>query len=377
MEMSGESRLSPDGRHWWDGLDWCPVSEDGSWWWDGQRWNPLVTAVVHEPRSLESPMPSDSAQAGDSLEAGSKSFEAALPPEATRDSSSYEPGEPESAAIPAVDGDPDNAIQVSDKLSKPASPGSTTMPGATGTVRELANGAIVSGNGYFYWSGWKWKPLIPNPPAKPPGNYSRERLGELPKLVRGKSIRAIGDAGADLSRLVLEHGSLMAAEEQLDLTARSLLEAEGSTPPQDAIRSPDGQQWWDGKAWQSVAIPTTAVRSPDGRSWWDGSTWQPMLGGSPRPVEIRSPAPGRVQSNQPPARVARSEVLVKTYKDAKAYERDANKLAAQGWVPQGQTSSRGKANVGRTVGKAVVFLPWALLRPSRKGDPITVTWVRH
>jgi hypothetical protein len=369
--MSDESRLSPDRRHWWDGSDWRPVSEDGSWWWDGQHWNPLAPSAGHERGSTES-APSDIAQGADRLEAGTNSFEAASLNEKRIDPVTYEPSELESVAIPSVGGDSDSALQNSAKHSQPASPESISMPGASGIVRELPNGAIVSGNGYFYWSGWKWKPLIPNPPAKAPGNYSRERLGELPILVRGKSIRAMGDAGAELGRLVSEHGSLMAAEQHLDLMARSLLEAQGSTPPEDAIRSPDGQQWWDGKAWQSVAIPATAVRSPDGSSWWDGSVWQPIRG----TFETRSLTPARVQSNQPPGRVTRSEVLVKTYKDAKAYERDANKLAAQGWVPQGQTSGRGKANVGRTVGKAVVFLPWALLRPSRKGDPITVTWVR-
>jgi hypothetical protein len=69
-------------------------------------------------------------------------------------------------------------------------------------------------------------------------------------------------------------------------------------------------------------------------------------------------------------------VEVKTYRSAKDYERDAPKMAAAGWSPQGQSSSRGKVNMGRTVGKAVVLLPWALMRPSRKSDAITVTWMR-
>jgi hypothetical protein len=70
------------------------------------------------------------------------------------------------------------------------------------------------------------------------------------------------------------------------------------------------------------------------------------------------------------------EVQVKTYRSIHEYERDAPKMAAEGWVPQGQISSRGKINMGRTLGKAVTFLPWAILRPSRQSDPITVTWTK-
>lgn len=45
--------------------------------------------------------------------------------------------------------------------------------------------------------------------------------------------------------------------------------------PADAVRSPDGTQWWDGHTWRPVAdpIPADAVRSPDGSQWWDGSKW--------------------------------------------------------------------------------------------------------
>ncbi len=51
-------------------------------------------------------------------------------------------------------------------------------------------------------------------------------------------------------------------------------------------------------------------------------------------------------------------------------------MLADGWHIEGQSQGRGKVNAGRTVGKAVVLLPWAMMRPSRKGDPLTVTWIR-
>ena len=72
------------------------------------------------------------------------------------------------------------------------------------------------------------------------------------------------------------------------------------------------------------------------------------------------------------------EVQVKTYRSASEYERDAASMVSSGWRPEATASGgRGKVNMGRTVLKAGVWLPWAVMRPSRKGDPLTVTWVRE
>jgi Short C-terminal domain len=70
------------------------------------------------------------------------------------------------------------------------------------------------------------------------------------------------------------------------------------------------------------------------------------------------------------------QVQVKRYKDAKEYEKDARKMLGAGWRMEGQSGGRGRVNMGRTVLKAGVLLPWAVMRPSRKGDPITVTWLQ-
>jgi hypothetical protein len=42
--------------------------------------------------------------------------------------------------------------------------------------------------------------------------------------------------------------------------------------------SPDGNSWWDGKAWQDTrqSLPPDIQRSPDGTQWWDGVTWRPV-----------------------------------------------------------------------------------------------------
>jgi|GEM_PF-5041215 len=86
---------------------------------------------------------------------------------------------------------------------------------------------------------------------------------------------------------------------------------------------------------------------------------------------------GRANDQRLVDRTVRAEVQVKNYKDAKAYQRDAAAMASMGWLPQGQTGQRGKVKVGSTAVKGAVFLPWAFMRPARKGDPITVTWVRE
>lgn len=70
-------------------------------------------------------------------------------------------------------------------------------------------------------------------------------------------------------------------------------------------------------------------------------------------------------------------IVVRHYKDERSYIKDAEEMQRRGYVAQDTAHKAGKANVGRTVGKALVFLPWAVLRPSRQGDSVTVTWVRE
>ncbi len=369
--MSSDSRLSPDRHHWWDGSEWHPASEDRTWWWDGSHWNAIAPGAGLEPRSADAASSADAAKETDRAEPAPDQLGVAPPYEMVIDAATRDTAEPNLASPPSTAEDLSLVAERSNEPNTTARPESTTMPGATGNVRELANGAIVSGNGYFYWSGWKWRPLVPNPPVKAPGNYSRERLGELPKLVRGKSIRAMGDAGAELSRLVSEHGSLKAAEERLYLMPESPLGTEGSTPPEDAIRSPDGTQWWDGKAWKTVSIPATAVRSPDGASWWDGSKWQPVSNQISRSVETSQ---GAIAKAKP---AVRNQVRVKSYKNERDFEHDATRMMRDGWEIQGQSSRSGHVSIAKTLIKTNLTLGLgALTGFSRTKDKITVTWVR-
>jgi hypothetical protein len=103
------------------------------------------------------------------------------------------------------------------------------------------------------------------------------------------------------------------------------------------------------------------------------------------PIEVLEPqpTPARPKPYEPvisasPQSGSRSEVEVKTYKNAKEYERDAPKMAAQGWIPQGQSTGKDSVRVGRTVVQVVGTGGIGLFiggRARREGK-ITVTWMR-
>ena len=88
-------------------------------------------------------------------------------------------------------------------------------------------------------------------------------------------------------------------------------------------------------------------------------------------VTSAAPVSGTAELSSP------AGVDVKTYRSQDEYERDARSRIAAGWRVQATTSSHGKVNMGRTIVKAGLFLPWAVMRPSCQGDPLTVTWVRE
>jgi hypothetical protein len=72
-----------------------------------------------------------------------------------------------------------------------------------------------------------------------------------------------------------------------------------------------------------------------------------------------------------------ARIEVKTYRNEDEYQRDAPRMVTQGWRMEAQTAHRGKVNLGRTIVKGGLFLPWAVMRPSRQGDPLTVTWYKE
>jgi hypothetical protein len=44
-----QQRLSPDGKHYWDGQQWRQLSPDGRSWWDGTSWHPVELGAVPAP----------------------------------------------------------------------------------------------------------------------------------------------------------------------------------------------------------------------------------------------------------------------------------------------------------------------------------------
>jgi hypothetical protein len=109
-------------------------------------------------------------------------------------------------------------------------------------ARLTANGAIVSDSGEWYYTGFRWKPVVANPVGKPPGYISTEGR-QLAGLTHRSRARTVGEAGEELVRLVAQHGSLAVAERIM---------AEAARPANYGVRSEDGQWWWDGRQWQPV-----------------------------------------------------------------------------------------------------------------------------
>jgi hypothetical protein len=175
MLVAGPERgsESPGGKETWDGAGWRPLSEDKAWWWDGTTWRSTVElrvlAISPEIVALTNGLEGDS----------------------------------------APDKDQD-ALELEQR--------GQIGPGGTGQVRELPNGAIVSANGYFYWGGVGWRPLVSAPPVKAPGGVfgkERQRVAQILKPKGLAGVVAAKTAGEELAKMVADLGSLPAAEATL------------------------------------------------------------------------------------------------------------------------------------------------------------------
>lgn len=75
------------------------------------------------------------------------------------------------------------------------------------------------------------------------------------------------------------------------------------------------------------------------------------------------------------------EVAVREYKDAKAFEKDAQKMTRDGWSIEQQSHGSTHMNVGRTMFTTAATLGLNMLTPKIGGasytkGKITVTWAR-
>src|SRR5437868_2502930 len=49
--------ISPDGRFWWDGVQWQPLyTPDGRFRWNGREWLPVAEAPVAAPVAVAAPV---------------------------------------------------------------------------------------------------------------------------------------------------------------------------------------------------------------------------------------------------------------------------------------------------------------------------------
>jgi hypothetical protein len=77
------------------------------------------------------------------------------------------------------------------------------------------------------------------------------------------------------------------------------------------------------------------------------------------------------------AAARRPEAKAKTYDHEKDYRKDAPKMARDGWVPEGQTGTRGGVSLGGTAAKFLLTGGLgAITGFSHKGDKISVTWMK-
>ena len=175
--MSFERGLaSPDGKTIWDGGAWRPLSEDKAWWWDGTAWKSAASLTEEISVATNDPL-----AATDAPDGGTAHDE-------TQD-----------------------GVEVAQEQGEMG-------PGGTGEVRELPNGAVVSADGYYYWAGGGWKPLVSAPPVKAPGSVFGKERQRVAQILRPKGLAGVATtkaAGEELVRLVVDLGSLPAAEAKL------------------------------------------------------------------------------------------------------------------------------------------------------------------
>lgn len=154
------------------------ISDDGFYSWDGAVWILIPTASPEAPFESLAELPAVDPLATQGLVAPAESM------------APVGPAEP---------------------VATVAAP--TTTPSRA--TRIMANGAVVSANGWWYWDLFKWQPLVPNPPEKAPGLFSGERMALVNVLRSHPSRGSVRQAGVALAEAFQRLGSLEAAEREV------------------------------------------------------------------------------------------------------------------------------------------------------------------
>jgi hypothetical protein len=231
-------------------------------------------------------------------------------------------------------------------------------------------GAQLSPDGRYWWDGSAWKPAG----AETIGNTTEAAAlpsqSVKPTVLMKHSQGALAVEG---SQLVMRTGQ-GAEVERADLAAVTQLDAnrrDWVSPLTISIKYAPGGQWEMGncKPPDQARALVDAVRAVGAQVSVNKYALKGFMGRW---------ATGAGEQMRQEGRYARPEptIQVKTYSGAKEYEKDAPRMVGAGWQMEGQSGTQGKVNMGRSLVKAGVFLPWAIMRPSRKGDKLTITWVK-
>lgn len=101
-------------------------------------------------------------------------------------------------------------------------------------ARLICTWAIVSDDGNWYFTGFRWKPLVANPSTRVPAFRSPEDQQRLDWMMRKGMATNARIVGKRLAQLVAEHGSLAEVER---LLARGLIDL---VPPDPSFPHVEG-----------------------------------------------------------------------------------------------------------------------------------------
>jgi hypothetical protein len=163
------------------------------------------------------------------------------------------------------------------------------------------------------------------------------------------------------------------------------------TPPDGAEVDGATQRWRPpGGRWLHLPHVDDHGRLWDGECWheadegWTGATIDHPAANelAAARVAVLTSAPRQKRSRAAPATptpwTPAPEAKVKSYKNEREYQRDAERMLADGWQIAGQSAKNQKTAIARTAGKFVLTggLGLVLMGRSKKGETLTVTWLR-
>jgi Short C-terminal domain len=307
--------ISKDGRFWWDGAKWRQLSDDRLWWWDGTAWQPVREQASQLAAGVDqSPVDQSSVGGGQETKTdlGSGVRLAANGAVITKNGIYYHSGlrwhplvdEPP-VGHPGIFSAEQRSVQEfrkgksNDELSRwgeqlraliadlgsleTAEAEVTRSPsaGIAAPPRALANGAVITSDGNYFYTGLRWRPFAENPASKHPG--FTEYTHELRELTKGRSVGDLTLAGEAVAEMIKGLGSLQAAEGELTQLAEAgkLLPgtSEAKKQSEAARKAANAEVTRSPSAWLAApprALANGAVITGDGNYFYTGLRWRPF-----------------------------------------------------------------------------------------------------